>query len=103
MENTTRRVAPPGLDFKRQITDDYQQPSNCTFPARRARPSNVDVRLSFLHRAHARLLLFEAGEMTLGQAIDGLVDSLQCPCEREPSNVGNGSTVFVRGGGGNEP
>jgi hypothetical protein len=43
----------------------------------------VDPRLAFLARAAARFVLVQAGEMMLDQAFDGLVDSLQCPCERE--------------------
>jgi hypothetical protein len=43
----------------------------------------VDPRLAYLHRAHARLILFENGLMTLAEAYDGLVDSLQCACSRE--------------------
>jgi hypothetical protein len=43
----------------------------------------VDPRLAFLHRAHARLILFESGLMTLAEAYDGLVDSIQCACNRD--------------------
>jgi hypothetical protein len=47
----------------------------------------VDARLSFLQRAHARLILVEAGEMDLDEAIDGLVDAFHqirpCACTRE--------------------
>jgi hypothetical protein len=43
----------------------------------------VDSRLAFLHRAHARLILFEAGEMDIAEAFEGLVASLQCSCSRE--------------------
>ena len=43
----------------------------------------VDPKLAFLHRAHARLILFEAGEMGIDEAFDGLVISLQCTCSRE--------------------
>ena len=43
----------------------------------------VDFRVAFLHRAHARLILFEAGEMDIAEAFDGLVANLQCDCSRE--------------------
>jgi hypothetical protein len=43
----------------------------------------VDPRLSFLHRAHARLILIEAGEMDLDEAYEGLVANLWCSCVRE--------------------
>ena len=49
----------------------------------------VDPRLVFLERAAARLLLVEAGEIELDEAIDGLVDAFdemtgrQCTCARE--------------------
>lgn len=43
----------------------------------------IDCRLAFLERASSRLLLVKAGAMELGEAFDGLVCSLQCPCERE--------------------
>ena len=43
----------------------------------------VDPRLAFLHRAHARLMLFEAGLMGIAEAFDGLVASLQCSCSRD--------------------
>jgi hypothetical protein len=43
----------------------------------------VDPRLAFLHRAHARLILFENGLMTLAaEAYDGLVGS-PCACDRD--------------------
>jgi hypothetical protein len=40
-----------------------------------------DPRLAFLERASARLILVEAGEMEIEEAVDGLVD--QCACDRE--------------------
>ena len=40
-----------------------------------------DPRLIFLHRAHARLILFDAGKMDLDEAIDGLMGP--CPCARD--------------------
>lgn len=45
-----------------------------------AQESQVDPRLVFLARASARLLLVEVGELDLGEAYDGLVQSLICPC-----------------------
>jgi hypothetical protein len=42
-----------------------------------------DPRLSFLQRAHARLILVESDVMTIDEAFDGLVACLQCACERE--------------------
>jgi hypothetical protein len=36
----------------------------------------VDPRLAFLARAHARFILVEAGEMSLDEALDGLLDVL---------------------------
>jgi hypothetical protein len=44
--------------------------------------AKVDARLAFLHRAHARLMLFEAGAMDLAEAFDGPVSSLSCTCTR---------------------
>jgi hypothetical protein len=43
---------------------------------------SVDPRLVFLHRAHARLILFEDGLMSLDEAVFGLFDDY-CPCSRE--------------------
>ena len=48
-----------------------------------ARNTGPDPRLVFLERASARLFLVEAGEMTLDEAFEGLVTSLQCACSRE--------------------
>jgi hypothetical protein len=42
----------------------------------------IDPRLVFLHRAHARLILFENGLMTLDQACVGLLDEY-CDCSRD--------------------
>jgi hypothetical protein len=42
----------------------------------------VDAKLVFLHRAHARLILFENGLMTLDEAVFGLLKDY-CPCSRE--------------------
>jgi hypothetical protein len=42
----------------------------------------VDPRLVFLHRAHARLILFESGLISLDEAVFGLLESY-CPCSRE--------------------
>jgi hypothetical protein len=42
----------------------------------------VDERLCFLERASARLILFEAGLMSLDEAVFGLFDDY-CPCSRE--------------------
>ena len=41
----------------------------------------VDPRLKFLHRAHARLILFENGLMSLDEAVLGLIEDY-CPCSR---------------------
>jgi hypothetical protein len=43
----------------------------------------IDPRLAFLHRAHARLILFEVGELDLETAFNGLVVGLSCPCDRD--------------------
>jgi hypothetical protein len=43
----------------------------------------IDPRLVFLQRASVRLYLVEASEMTLDEAFEGLLDSLQCTCSRE--------------------
>jgi hypothetical protein len=40
--------------------------------------ASVDARLIFLHRASDRLILFEAGEMTLDEAVDGLIEPCEC-------------------------
>jgi hypothetical protein len=40
----------------------------------------VDSRLCFLERAHARLILFHEGLMTLDEAYGGLVDRVPCDC-----------------------
>ena len=42
----------------------------------------IDPRLVFLHRAHARFILFENGEMDLDEAVFGLIDHY-CQCSRE--------------------
>jgi hypothetical protein len=42
----------------------------------------ADERLVLLHRAHARLILFESGLMTLDEAVFGLFDQY-CQCSRE--------------------
>jgi hypothetical protein len=39
----------------------------------------IDPRLAFLHRAHARLILFENGLLDLDGAVFGLFDDY-CPC-----------------------
>jgi hypothetical protein len=44
---------------------------------------HLDDRLLFLVRAHARLLLVEADEMTLDEALEGLVEPI-CDCQRWP-------------------
>jgi len=44
---------------------------------------HIDDRLLFLVRAHARLLLVEAYEMTLDEALEGLVEPI-CDCQRGP-------------------
>ena len=44
---------------------------------------HLDDRLLFLVRAHARLVLVEAYEMTLDEALEGLVESI-CDCQRWP-------------------
>ncbi len=48
-----------------------------------AQECQVDPRLAFLARAAARHFLVEQDEMDLGEAFDGLVQSLSCPCTRE--------------------
>jgi hypothetical protein len=47
------------------------------------KPPTIDYRLAFLECASARLFLVNIGEMDLGEAFDGLVYRLRCPCERE--------------------
>jgi len=50
----------------------------------RKEPSiQIDPRLVFLERASVRLYLVEADQMSLEEAFDDLVDSLQCTCSRE--------------------
>jgi hypothetical protein len=44
---------------------------------------HIDDRLLFLVRARARLILVEAGEMTLDEALEGLVEPI-CDCQRWP-------------------
>ena len=44
---------------------------------------HIDDRLLFLVRAHARLILVEADEMTLDEALEGLVEPI-CDCQRWP-------------------
>jgi hypothetical protein len=46
-------------------------------------PAVVDLRLVFLERASARLLLVKIGTMNLGEAFDGLVRTLNCSCARD--------------------
>jgi hypothetical protein len=48
--------------------------------------SKVDLRLCFLERATARLILFESGLMSLDEAVFGLLGDY-CPCstERKPA------------------
>jgi hypothetical protein len=41
----------------------------------------IDRRLIFLTRAAVRFDLVQAGEMTVDEAFDGLVISLQCACD----------------------
>ena len=54
---------------------------NCIAPPI-AEKAVVDPRLVFLHRAHARLILFESGEMDLDEAVFGLLKD-HCPCSRD--------------------
>jgi len=44
---------------------------------------HLDDSLLFLVRAHARLILVEAYEMTLDEALEGLVEPI-CDCQRWP-------------------
>jgi len=44
---------------------------------------HIDDRLLFLVRAHARLILVEADEITLDEALEGLVEPI-CDCQRWP-------------------
>jgi hypothetical protein len=48
-----------------------------------AQQCHVDPRLAFLARASARLVLVEHGEMDIGEAFDGLIESLTCSCALE--------------------
>jgi hypothetical protein len=43
----------------------------------------IDSRLAFLARAHARFILVEAGQMSLEEALVGLVEPI-CECQRWP-------------------
>jgi hypothetical protein len=43
----------------------------------------VDPRLAFLARAAVRFELVEAGEISLNDAMDGLIDGLLCRCDRD--------------------
>jgi hypothetical protein len=45
--------------------------------------TSVDPRLAFLARTHARFILVEAGEISLDEALDGLVEPI-CDCQRWP-------------------
>jgi hypothetical protein len=45
--------------------------------------AKLDPRYVFLVRASIRLFLVDQLEMTLDEAFNGLVNTLQCPCERE--------------------
>jgi hypothetical protein len=45
--------------------------------------TQLDPRYAFLVRAAVRLWMVNRSEMTIDEAFDGLVVSLQCPCERE--------------------
>jgi hypothetical protein len=49
--------------------------------------ADPDPRLVFLHRAHARLLLVEAGELDIDDAVADLADAFHrlvpCACVRE--------------------
>ena len=45
--------------------------------------ANIDDRLLFLVRAHARLILVKVDEMTLDEALEGLVEPI-CDCQRWP-------------------
>ena len=47
------------------------------------RPEHIDDRLLFLVRAHTRLILVEADEMTLDEALEGLIEPI-CECQRWP-------------------
>ena len=44
---------------------------------------DIDPRIAFLARAHARYILLEAGEISLDKALDGLVQPI-CDCQRWP-------------------
>jgi len=45
--------------------------------------TSIDPRLAFLARAHARFILVEAGQMSLEEALVGLVEPI-CECQRWP-------------------
>jgi hypothetical protein len=62
-----QRMKELGMDLARQV---------------RACNSKIDPRLCFLERAGARLILFEAGLMSLDEAVFGLFESY-CPWSRE--------------------
>jgi hypothetical protein len=47
----------------------------------------IDPRLIFLTRAAVRFDLVQAGEMTVDEAFDGLVISLQCACACDRDRV----------------
>jgi len=53
-----------------------------TFATPSEEVNRVDARLAFLHRAHARLILFENGLMSLEEAYGGLI-SEYCACSRD--------------------
>jgi hypothetical protein len=44
---------------------------------------DIDSRLAWLTRAHARFMLVEAGEMDLDEALEGLVEPV-CDCQCWP-------------------
>jgi hypothetical protein len=44
---------------------------------------SADPRLVFLHRAHARLILVEAGAMDIADAFAELIEPLLCGCSRD--------------------
>jgi hypothetical protein len=45
--------------------------------------TDIDPRLAFLARAHARYILLDAGAMDLDEALDGLVEPV-CDCQIWP-------------------
>ena len=59
-----------------------QQPPSA-FKPQDSVQQKIDLRLVFLERAATRLFLVNIGEMEVGEAFDGLVNCLQCCCERE--------------------